>query len=105
MECSEFLNLYAQLDGQRRDWNGFIEGNVRLIGMREYGINMDETFAYFHSVAVDRNSEWMGKVSYFAKLYCRFSYYGAPNDPVEAICFMKIVAEHGVFHSFVDLTA
>ncbi len=105
VERSEFLKLYEQVDGQRRDWKPFIDGVVRLNGMGKYERKMQETLAYFNSVVADRNSELRGKASYFAGLCCRFSYYGTPTDPAEAIRFMEIGTEHGVFYSFVDLAA
>ncbi len=105
LERSKFPNLYAQIDGQRKDWKLFIEGVHRLHGTGKYGRKMHVTFAYFNSVVADRNSELRGKASYLAGLCCRFSYYGAPTDPVEAIRFLKIGSEQGVFYSFVDLSA
>ena len=105
VDRSKSAVLLEQVGEQSKQWKCFTDGILGLNAMEKYEKKKHETFDCFVSVVSYRNCELRGKAAYYAGFCHRLPNYGAPSDSNQAVRFMEIGAEGGVFYAFADLAA
>ena len=94
-----------KLGEESENWRLFSEGVLQINSSGKYEHKEHLAFKGFVSIVLGGHCDLRGKTSYYEGLCHRFWCFGAENDMNEAIRFMDIGVQAGVFYYLVDLAA